>query len=497
MGVTTKSGLFAIACPVILTVALDDPSCAQSASQSGSPTIPTATNDVKAGDWIIWLAKSKPPPLTEVTSTSSHTNAPTQTPTTADIAAAANAVQTAAKTAIVPTAVAAYSANATQADKDKLKAALDASKQADDDAQKANAANSNPNIGSSTALAAQDLIATANASVANALKDEKTAGDQALADQTALANAKTPSQELKDKATASSKKVDQKRAATAQALAYLDAAIAAQKKVVASAASASPAAFCAPPGSRFLVTNISGGDSTSASSQAAPQKAVSPGGGSDSTGTSSKNSTNSSTGTASSTSTVQGYYPSAFLFFHFQAIKEYPPPRIKNGSLTPPESVTRPTLCKSGEPLPSYDTLYQFQATSDSKAAYYREGFTWGGMVIPYKFYVKDKTFKGNPSTVGFVGYEGWFPAMSLAGIVALGPGIAQSSSMTSATATPSTKPSSTSSAVTYTAATGVVATFGGSIKAGLLVGWDWQGSGNNFQYEGKTWVALSIGASF
>jgi len=191
---------------------------------------------------------------------------------------------------------------------------------------------------------------------------------------------------------------------------------------------------------------------------------------------------------------VQGYYPSQFLFFHFQAIKEVSPPRLwksKPGALEPPANLP----CGTGTTLPSYDTLYQFQATDANTGAYYREGFTWGGMLIPYKFYVKDRTFKGNPSTVAFVGYEGWFSGMSLAGVLALGPGIAQSASTTSAT--PSTKSTSTSTAVTYTAATGFVATFGGSIKAGLLVGWDWQGSGNNFQYEGKTWVALSIGAGF
>jgi len=164
--------------------------------------------------------------------------------------------------------------------------------------------------------------------------------------------------------------------------------------------------------------------------------------------------------------------------------------------LAPPANIDQRSPCGAGTHLASYDTLYQFQATPDNISSYDREGVTWGAMVIPYKFYFKDKTFKGNPSTVAFVGYEGWFPAMTLAGVVALGPGIAQTSSSASTTST--TKTTSTSSAVTYTAATGFVATFGGgAIKAGLLVGWDWQGSGSNFQYEGKTWLAISIGTSF
>jgi hypothetical protein len=463
---TNKKPTFSRSFTVALIVVVYSSSYGQSTSSSSSTSIPSATNDVKAGDWINWDVERNI--LTEVPSTGSHTT-PTQTPTSADVAAAASALQTAAKAAITPDAIAAYAPNSTQADKDKLKAAVDAAKQANDEAQKAGAANSNPTIGATTVVAAQDLITTANANVATALRDE---------------------------ATASAKNADEKRAATAKALAYLDAANSAYKKVVADAASGSLATVCAPPGSRFLVTYISPGDPSS-NSMAGSSKAVnSSSGAASSINASSKSGASGATGTSSTAPTVQGYYPSKFLFFHFKAIPQYAPLRGRNsGSLTPPATAVSP--CGTGTRLPSYDALYQFQATDTNVGAYYREGFTWGGMVIPYKFYLKDKTFKGNPSTVAFVGYEGWFPGMSLAGVVALGPGVAQSASTASTISSPSSKSSSTSTAVTYTAATGLVVTFGGSIKAGLLVGWDWQGSGNNFQYEGKTWVALSIGASF
>jgi hypothetical protein len=33
------------------------------------------------------------------------------------------------------------------------------------------------------------------------------------------------------------------------------------------------------------------------------------------------------------------------------------------------------------------------------------------------------------------------------------------------------------------------------TVKAGLMFGKDWQGKGAGLQYEGKTWIALSIGA--
>jgi len=118
-------------------------------------------------------------------------------------------------------------------------------------------------------------------------------------------------------------------------------------------------------------------------------------------------------------------------------------------------------------------------------------------LVVPYKFYLSDHSFHSNSSAVGYVGYEGYFPGVNLAGIVALGPGTT-SATQTTPAASPNTQPTTkTTTAVTYTAATGVVATFGGALKFGLVVGWDWQGRGTGFAYEGKTCVALSIGAGF
>ncbi len=118
-------------------------------------------------------------------------------------------------------------------------------------------------------------------------------------------------------------------------------------------------------------------------------------------------------------------------------------------------------------------------------------GFTWGAMVIPYKFYFTDKSFKSNASTVAFAGYEGYFPGISLAGVVALGPGLNSSSQNSSsqsgsntggASGTPTPTTQSSGTFVTYTAAVGFIVTLGGSFKAGLLVGRDWQGSGSGFK---------------
>jgi hypothetical protein len=468
------------------------PGYGQSSSPSNPATIPSATNDVKAGDWINWQVKQDV--LTEVKNTSSPKSGTPKSPAPADVAAAANALQSAANDAIVPASKAAHAPNATQADKDKWAAALDALDQAESDAKKTAIANSKPSVGPNTVAAAQDQLSTAQKSAISALADVTKADQQKFADQLALETAKNPTQALKDKAAASARTADEKHAAEAKAEAIVDAALAAYNKVLTSAAALSPPTFCAPPGSRFLVTNVVPGNSTTNATPSTTPTTTST--------TPTKASAGGSSNAQSSVATVEGFYPARRRFFHLQAITQYAPPRTHligpgpTGSLTPPQNVVSP--CGSDTTLPSYDTLYQFQATPEVIGSYDREGFTWGAMLIPYKFYVKDRTFKGNPSTVAFVGYEGWVSGLSLAGVVALGPGIAQNATASSpATTTPTTKSPTTSTAITYTAATGFVVTFGGSIKAGLLVGWDWQGSGNNFQYEGKTWMALSIGTSF
>jgi uncharacterized protein YaiE (UPF0345 family) len=168
-------------------------------------------------------------------------------------------------------------------------------------------------------------------------------------------------------------------------------------------------------------------------------------------------------------------------------------PDIKDGD-------ANATCAKSGTKL--VPGAYQVSATALQNYGIYRKGFTWGAMVVPYKFETHDHSFQPAPSVLGYFGFEGWWSGLSLANIVALGGGAA-SSSVTSAgtgtgttgAGTGSTSPTtSTSTKPTYTAALGEIATFGGNFKVGLLVGIDWQGSGSGFRYEGKPWFAISVG---
>jgi hypothetical protein len=157
------------------------------------------------------------------------------------------------------------------------------------------------------------------------------------------------------------------------------------------------------------------------------------------------------------------------------------------------------SVCGKDFPWPAYDKTYDFTADQLSGQDFVRGGFTWGVLVIPYKFYFTDRSIKSNSSTVAFVGYEGWFPGLSLSAVTALGPGLASTSSSAASSTPPAPAANKSSTLVTYTGAIGFIAAFGDSktVKAGLLFGRDYQGKGSGFQYENKTWMALSIGAGF
>jgi hypothetical protein len=227
--------------------------------------------------------------------------------------------------------------------------------------------------------------------------------------------------------------------------------------------------FCAPSNSLFEVQSIT--PATSAAPAAdADAKGKSPTG-----------------ATAADTQIVVGTFPVHSGLLHRQSVPDKATATLSKCFDSPAQPVVM-------------GTPYEFTSDKLDKVSTQRMGFTWGAMIIPYKFYFSDKSFKSNPSTVAFAGYEGYLPGVSIAGVAALGPGLTSVS--TSSGASGSTTPASntntsTISAVTYTAAAGFIVTFGGSIKGGVLFGRDWQGSGSGFKYENKTWMAVSIGTSF
>lgn len=243
-----------------------------------------------------------------------------------------------------------------------------------------------------------------------------------------------------------------------------------------------PTTACFPVRSRFNVTNVvaatkPAGAATTAAAPATATSTAAP---------------STPPATTANTQIVSGHFSSSKAYsllhpFHFDALP-------KTDGSTPPCGVDTPNAV--------LDTSYDFTADQLSKQDFFRQGFTWGGLVIPYKFYFKDKSIKSNSSIVGFAGYEGWFPGVSLSAVLAAGAGTAPSNSTSTnstGSTTSTTTNSSTETLVTYTVATGLIMAFGDSktVKAGLMFGRDYQGNASAFAYENKWWMALSIGAGF
>lgn len=237
------------------------------------------------------------------------------------------------------------------------------------------------------------------------------------------------------------------------------------------AAAGSPTAVCFPYDSRFNVTSVV------AATTPAPADA------------------NKGAAT-SNTQIVSGHFSSdiGYALVHPLHITALPQPQ----KAAPTPAASSPC---GAIPMAVYDKTYYFTADALADNDFYRQGLTWGGLVIPYKYYFTDHSMKSNSSVVAYLGYEGWFPGMTLAAVVALGPGTAPTPSTTSQGAGGSSTNSTAASvtAVTYTAAVGLVASFGDSqtFKAGVMFGRDYQGNAAAFPYENKTWMALSIGAGF
>jgi len=223
--------------------------------------------------------------------------------------------------------------------------------------------------------------------------------------------------------------------------------------------------------------------------------------------------------TPADTQIVTGLFSSNWVFSvlhpaHFRAIpisKEKSQPKSGSKGDT---AIQETNPCGSvASTVAVEDKTYKFTSDQLDDQDFYREGFTWGGLVLPFKFYFKDKSIKSNSAVVGFAGYEGWFPGVSLSAVIAAGGGTTPSTSAPTSVSNPGTgsgtstngnssnngSTSTTSTLVTYTVATGLIMAFGDSktVKAGLMFGRDYQGNPNSFAYENKWWMALSIGAGF
>ncbi len=491
------------------------------ASSGASSVIPTSGDSIKYGDVIFFRSDapiftqefpdSTSAPASSASADVASTVAADLTKMAADAASDAAASKTKADAATVAAASAAEAAKGPNAS-DATKAAA---KKAAADAVAA-ATDRDSKVAYSTAVSqafskALTQAAAYAADQAKTAKAKSDAADLVAAEAVKAAtepNASPATKAAAAKATADAatahKESDSKAAsATAAAKAASPAATGAASPPAAATSAAQEKKLCAPMYSRFNVQSVTAGSKvpSSATPSSSPNA--------DSTSTAKQPSkATSATGKATQADTVIviGSFASDPKLFHGSALPFPPPPgspattkwlyKIRNPAGGSDLSASDITCNNEKGNIVAYDVPYEFTSDEFQRVRSQRMGFTWGGLVVPYKFYVSDRSFQSNSSAVGYVGYEGYFPGVSLAGIVALGPGTTSTTQTTPATTMAATT-SKTTTAVTYTAATGVVATFGGAFKFGLVAGWDWQGHGQGFKYEGKTWVALSIGAGF
>lgn len=427
------------------------------AAQSATPSqIPSSGDAVKGSDVIIWQVHKPITLAGDGSASSSSAGTGANGPTAAEKQAAAQQVDTAAHNQLIASIPA---PGATAEASNKYKAVSAAAQQADNELVIAKAA-------------AQDVAAAAakdgsSGSAGNQLTDlgERKAAAQivdkartdlqkSVSDKEAAVNAKESASKLQD-ATAAVDKAHAYYAATLQAL-----------ETLSTTAPSAARAVCFPSRSRFNVTSVTAASKPSTSGSA--------------------------TTTAANTQLVAGHFSSSLIY------KIVHP---AHGPAIPREyQVRTPTPCGDAAPVPAkLDTTYEFSADQLAKSDFYREGLTWGGLVVPYKFYFTDHTIKSNSSALAFIGYEGWIPGVSLSTIIGVGFGTTPSTSNSSTTGTAATSSSSTSTStvVTFSAGAGWVATFGGTFKAGLMFGRDYQGKSGNFPYENKWWMGLSLGAGF
>jgi hypothetical protein len=492
----TTAYLIPTICMVSSGIAHAQTTATQSSLSTGSG------NSVKSGDLIFWTVNKEVttvPPATSGSQAAADTAAATAATAANDRAAAAAAVASAAHSAIDAWAATVPPASASAPDQEKFRSKLQEletlAKAADDAANAAKtAAAPTPKVDSTTLAEAQNLVDAANQAVTSAYAALNTAHEQLTTDENAAAAAKNADAVLNQRVKGSTANVTNLKATLDQALDHQTAANAAFKDVTAKAKAAAAVVkpICFPKGSLFQVTSVLAGSSSNATPSTSGQAATP------------TNSPSSATATPSASQlVVSGHFPSPDLYehilhpWHVNNTEDFKG-RDGNGGIN---------LCSADADIAVLDRTYDFTADKLAKQEGYRGGFTWGGLVIPYKFYFKDRSIKSNTSVVGFAGWEGWFPGLSVSTVIAAGggtaPGSTTSSSSTPATggATTSTTTAATSSTtlVTYTAAVGFIVAFGdsGTVKAGLMFGRDYQGNAAAFPYENKTWMALSIGAGF
>ena len=143
-----------------------------------------------------------------------------------------------------------------------------------------------------------------------------------------------------------------------------------------------------------------------------------------------------------------------------------------------------------------------------------RYGFTYGALVVPFKFELTGKKeFKGSASLGPYMGYRLGFESSGIelalpvlfAGISNVSAAKTTTTTNSATTTTPatttttasSTDKTSTSDLAAFSYGAGVIGILKQTFQFGAVVGFDHAGSGQGFKYNDKPWLAVEIGFQF
>lgn len=135
------------------------------------------------------------------------------------------------------------------------------------------------------------------------------------------------------------------------------------------------------------------------------------------------------------------------------------------------------------------------------KMPHSRAGWTFGALVIPFKYHPSDKSFGGSASIGPYVGYRISPYISGLYGTSATWIASAGWTSSIAVPTAPNVTPAGSVNRSGFSFSTGLIFSVdkGEGIQVGILAGQDRMGSNAiaPYSYEGKTWISMAVGYKF
>ena len=145
-------------------------------------------------------------------------------------------------------------------------------------------------------------------------------------------------------------------------------------------------------------------------------------------------------------------------------------------------------------------TTYTLEKAEIEKIAHSRRGWTFGALVVPFKYQTSDKSFGGSTSIGPYLGYR-IAPFKYLNGTSTTFIASAGYANNIAVPTAPGVAPAGSVNRSGLSLAAGIIFAVdkGEGIQVGVLVGQDRLGSNATapYAYEGKTWVSVAIGYKF